>query len=163
MAKPTNDIELIDFSAAFATEVVKMWRRSFQRAMGLEEQNRLTELRGQVGFFLSLGDKVTIAIRPASSKVVGFMAMENEFELAHLYIDVEEQGKGYGSFMLNEARKRSPERLELFTFQKNSGAQAFYLKNGFVEVERGRADLENNPWTTNANDLPDIKYLWTPD
>ena len=159
-----SDIELIGFSEAFATEVVKMWRRSFQRTMGLKEQNSFEELRGQVDYFLTLGDAyMRIAIRPANSKVVGFMVLDNDCELSHIFVDVDEQGKGYGSFLLNEARKKSPKILELYTFQKNTGAQTFYLKKGFVEVGRGSAELESNPWTSDINDLADIKYRWVAD
>lgn len=156
-----NDIELLGFSEAFATEVVRMWRRSFQRAMGLEEHNRYEEFRGQVGYFASLSEAdMCIVIRPTTSKVVGFMVLENDYEITQLYIDVDEQGKGYGSFLLNEAKKKSPGTLELYTFQKNTGAQSFYLRHGFVEIERGSAQLENNPWASDINELADIRYRW---
>ena len=69
-----NNIQLMGFAAEFAVDVVKMWRRSFQRAMGLEEHNRYGELRGQLDYFLTLQKHyVRIAIQPESSKVVGFM------------------------------------------------------------------------------------------
>ena len=138
-----------------------MWRRSFQRSMGLKEQNSYEELRGQVDYFITLSEAyMRIAIRRATSKIVGFMVLENDYELAQLYVDVDEQGKGYGSFLLNDAKKKSPEILELYTFQKNAGSQAFYLKQGFIEVERSSAKLENNPWASDINDLADIKYRW---
>ena len=160
MAAP-GDVELIGFSEAFATDVVKMWRRSFQRAMGLKEQNSYEELPRQVDHFIAMGEAyMRIAIRRATSKVVGFMVLENGYEVAQLYVDVDEQGKGYGSFLLDEARKKSPEILELYAFQKNTGAQAFYLKQGFVEIGRSSAKLEDNPWTSDINDLADIKYRW---
>ena len=112
-------------------------------------------------YFITLSEAyMRIAIRRATSKIVGFMVLENDYELAQLYVDVDEQGKGYGSFLLNDAKKKSPEILELCTFQKNAGSQAFYLKQGFIEVERSSAKLENNPWASDINDLADIKYRW---
>ena len=156
-----NNIQLMGFAAEFAVDVVKMWRRSFQRAMGLEEHNRYGELRGQLDYFRTLQKHyVRIAIQPESSKVVGFMVLEDAFDVSQLYIDTDEQGKGYGSFLLNDARQRCDGRLELHTFQRNSRAQAFYLRQGFVEIARGYADLASNPWTTNVNDLADIQYRW---
>ncbi len=121
--KAPDDIDVLGFSEAFATEVVKMWGRSFQRAMGLEEHNRYEEFKGQVSYFVSLSEAdMWIVIRTTTSKVVGFMELENDYEITQLYIDVDEQGKGYGSFLLNEAKKKSPGTLELYTFQKNTAA-----------------------------------------
>ena len=42
--------ELVAYRPEYALEAVKLWRRSFQRAMGLEEQNRLGEVRGQLDY-----------------------------------------------------------------------------------------------------------------
>ena len=69
---------------------------------------------------------------------------------------------GIGSTFLAEAKARSPTGLELFTFQRNAAARGFYLSHGFVEIERGHADFESNPWAESKDQLADIKYRWMP-
>jgi hypothetical protein len=56
--------------------------------------------------------------------------------------------------LLNEAKAISPQRLELWTFQGNSNARAFYETQGFRAVEYTDGRNEENE--------PDVKYEWKP-
>lgn len=130
--------------------------------MGLEEHNRIGELSGQLNYFCSIEPRnIRVVIDETSSTLAGFMA-RNLRELDHLYIDVEYQGLGLGTQLLNEAKSGASEGLELYTFQKNLRAQSFYLSNDFIEEARGFAAQETNPWASSPEDLADIKYRWTP-
>ena len=62
-------------------------------------------------------------------------------------------GKGIGAQLLRLAKRRRPEGLRLRTFASNVGAQRFYERHGFVEIERtdGRDNEER---------APDILYAW---
>lgn len=42
------------------------------------------------------------------------------------------------------------------------GAQAFYASHDFVVVERGFAELADNPWATDRDALADLKFEWLP-
>jgi GNAT superfamily N-acetyltransferase len=85
--------------------------------------------------------------------LIGFFALKGE-ELEHLYIHPEHFRRGAGSRLLAKARALSPERLHLFTFQRNSRARAFYETHGFVASEF-------NDGSRNEEDEPDVKYVWT--
>ena len=96
-----------------------------------------------------------------SGELIGLMVQEGR-ELEHLYVHVDWQVAGIGSMLLNSAKSASPEGLELYVFQRNKGAQAFYLAHGFSEVRRGSAALEDNPWADSRDQLADIRLRWAP-
>jgi len=139
-----------------------MWRRSFQRAMGLPEQNAATEVDHQLAYFCSLSaSKISVAYDRSSSSIAALLVLAPG-EVEHLYVGVDYQSKGVGSSLLNLAKEQSAAGLVLYTFEKNVRAQRFYEGHGFVEVARGYAKLEDNPWATSTGELADIKYRWTP-
>ncbi len=100
-----------------------------------------------MGKLIDLG-RVTVA--ELDDVVAGFLALDGH-ELDALFVAARAQGRGLGTVLLNEAKARS-ERLELWTFQQNTGAQRFYLRHGFAEVTRTQGDNEEG--------LPDIRYRW---
>jgi GNAT superfamily N-acetyltransferase len=154
--------EIQDYRVEYGLEVVKLWRRAFQRAMGLEEQNRQEQLLDQLEFFARLDPAtISVAVDVATTDILGMM-VQNGKSLDHLYVHVDHQGHGLGSGFIRLAKERSPTGVELYTFQKNTGAQAFYCAHGFVEVERGFADKADNPWASSSDELADIRYRWTP-
>ncbi|MBT4162724.1 MAG: GNAT family N-acetyltransferase [Gammaproteobacteria bacterium] len=156
------DINFVEYRPEYGLETVKMWRQSFQRAMNLEEQNHIDELTDQLDYFSSISPaSIQIAIDCRSSAVAGLMVLVSG-KLDHLYVNVGYQGIGLGSKFLTEAKLRSPQGIELYTFQKNIRAQSFYKHHGFREVERGYADFESNPWASSKEELADIKYRWVP-
>jgi len=124
-------------------------------------QNIPDQLNRQLDYFCAIDPtSIRIAIDCSSSTIAGLMVLTSG-ELDHLYINVEYQGSGLGSRLLNEAKLQSPQSIELYTFQKNSRAQGFYESHGFSEIERGYAEFESNPWASSKEELADIKYKWT--
>ncbi|MEU9094868.1 GNAT family N-acetyltransferase [Streptomyces sp. NPDC048428] len=85
---------------------------------------------------------------------VGFVSVDGD-ELEHLYLRPDAWRRGIGTLLLAKARERSPQGLALHTFQRNSGARAFYERHGFtaVEFDDGSRNEENEP---------DIRYRWSP-
>ena len=155
-----HNIEIQDYRKEYGLEVVKMWRQSFQRAMGLEEHNHQAEVQVQLEYFSTIDpETIRVVMNVELTMIVGMIVLNNT-KLEHLYIHVDYQGNGLGVMLLDEAKKKSPTGLELYTFQKNYRAQAFYQKNGFFEVERGYADRAINPWVRTRGDLADIRYCW---
>ena len=64
-------------------------------------------------------------------------------------------GKGIGLELLNFAKSKSPTGLQLWTFQVNTGARAFYKREGFEEVEL--TDGSNC-----EEKQPDVRMAWAP-
>ena len=93
-----------------------------------------------------------VTVAETGGQVAGFAAREAE-DLHALYIAARVRRTGVGSALMNTLKTHS-NRLNLWTFQANTDAQAFYLSHGFVMVEE----------TTGAgNDegLPDCRMEWT--
>lgn len=89
----------------------------------------------------------------SSGAIIGMLALDEDW-IDQLYVDPDPTGAGVGS-LIAVAKRERPEGLRLWTFVSNEGAQRFYLRHGFREVERtdGRRNEEG---------APDIRYEWTP-
>ncbi len=84
-------------------------------------------------------------------ELIGVIAFRQGW-VDQLYILPHMQGQGFGSRLLYLA-KASHARLNLWTFQKNTGARHFYESQGFEAVrETDGADNEQYE--------PDILYSW---
>ena len=64
------------------------------------------------------------------------------------------QRHGIGLSLLNKAKKLSPHRLELWSFQRNFNARGFYEAQGFRAVASTDGRNEENE--------SDVKYEWRP-
>ena len=156
------NIEVVDYQPEYGLETVKMWRQSFQRAMGLQENNAFEPLCEQLAFFSTIDTTtIKVAIDTSLSVIVGLWVQNGE-SLEHLYVHVDYQGAGLGQRFMGLAKAASPSGITLYTFQKNHNAQRFYLRQGFAEIGRDYADMEHNPWATSKAQLADIQYRWDP-
>ena len=87
-----------------------------------------------------------------AGRILGFLCLDGE-DLDQLYLLPGEFRRGIGSLLLAKAKELSPERLHLFTFQRNAAARAFYERHGFRLV-----DL--NDGERNEEGEPDALYEW---
>jgi GNAT superfamily N-acetyltransferase len=98
----------------------------------------------------TLIDRDWVTVAETDGLPRGFLAREAGYVHA-LFVAGHSQGRGLGSALLREAMRHCP-KLELWTFQRNTGAHRFYLRHGFAEVARTEGDNEEG--------LPDIRFLW---
>jgi ribosomal protein S18 acetylase RimI-like enzyme len=90
----------------------------------------------------------------AGAAPMGYMALVDG-TLDHLYIAPGHQGQGIGSLLLDHAKALRPAGLQLYAFQRNQRARAFYEARGFVAIAfSDGADNEENE--------PDVLYQWRP-
>ncbi|MEU8673744.1 GNAT family N-acetyltransferase [Streptomyces sp. NPDC048560] len=87
--------------------------------------------------------------------VVGMMVLE-EGRIEQLYLDPDRRGHGIGDRFVQLAKERSPQGLELWTFQVNAPAHRFYERHDFVAAER-------TDGSDNEEREPDIRYVWKGD
>ena len=75
--------------------------------------------------------------------------------IEHLYLDPAWMGRGLGDKLVQLAKERSVEGLQLWTFQVNEPARRFYERHGFVaeELTDGAGNEER---------APDVRYVWRP-
>lgn len=103
------------------------------------------------GFCTMMIDRGWVTVAEINGQVEGFLAQDAETVHA-LYVDETSRGQHVGLHLLRDAQMRA-NALELWTFQANTGAQRFYLREGFQEVER-------TDGLGNDEKLPDIRYRW---
>ncbi len=109
------------------------------------------------------GDEVIghaeVTVAEVDGTVVALMVLEagagGRGWIEQLYVDPTWIGAGLGTRLLDRAILRFPDGVELWTFQANARARAFYERAGFVVAEEtdGRGNEER---------APDVRYVRTP-
>ncbi|WP_257138939.1 GNAT family N-acetyltransferase [Streptomyces sp. rh34] len=80
-------------------------------------------------------------------ELLGFAVLAGDDELDHLYLRPDALRRGIGSRLLAEVRGAAKGGLELYVFQRNAAARAFYERHGFTAVafDDGGRNEENEP------------------
>ncbi|MEL6452882.1 MAG: GNAT family N-acetyltransferase [Pseudomonadota bacterium] len=112
---------------------------------------RLHSRAEDVSFAGQMIDRGWVTVALQGAEVAGFLA-QNGDDIHALYIKPSAQRQGCGRALLHHAQGLR-DRLTLWTFQANTGAQAFYAAHGFHEVAR-------TDGAENDEGLPDIQMQW---
>jgi len=134
-----------------ASDIAAIHRRA--RAAGMPWLPVLHTPAQDIGFFTNRVLPVeTVQVTIAGQKIAGFSAFHDGW-LNHLYIDPDNWRTGIGAALLSHAQTVNS-ALQLWTFQGNLAARAFYAAAGFKEAEftDGRANEEKTP---------DVRLLWS--
>jgi putative acetyltransferase len=83
--------------------------------------------------------------------IIGFIAFREDW-IDHLYVLPDSQGRGAGRALLLVAMS-AWSCLNLWTFQRNFAARAFYEKNGFIATRE-------TDGSGNQEREPDVLYRW---
>jgi pimeloyl-ACP methyl ester carboxylesterase/GNAT superfamily N-acetyltransferase len=92
------------------------------------------------------------ADRETGGRVVGFMALSTAM-VEQLYIAPDWIGHGIGDRLIELAKARRPDGLDLWCFQVNAFARRFYERRGFVPIALGDG-------SGNEEHQPDVRYAW---
>jgi len=92
-----------------------------------------------------------VTVAEQDGGVIGFAACDGA-DLDALYVAGAIRGQGVGTALLQHMMVQH-DRLSLWTFQTNEGAQRFYLRHGFTEVQR-------TDGATTDEKLPDVRFEW---
>ncbi len=105
-----------------------------------------------IGFLQRMiaSQRVLVA-RDGQGAPLGFIAVKL-CDIAGFYLAPAARGQGIGKALLDAAKADEP-RLALWTFVANTGAIAFYRREGFVETERTNG-------ASNEEGLPDVRMIW---
>jgi ribosomal protein S18 acetylase RimI-like enzyme len=93
-------------------------------------------------------------VAEVAGRVVAMMVLD-EAGIGHLYVDPPSHSRGIGSRLVELAKDRRPDSLELYTFQVNERARRFYEWHGFAVVTLGDG-------SGNEERQPDVLYRWQP-
>ena len=141
-------IDIVDFDADHADELVRMWRESFEFGVGVVDPNPIEAQREYLMNTVVPNNEVRVAMLDGT--VVGFVAATKD-SISQLYVRKANHHCGIGTQLLVWAKAQSGGRLWLFTFARNARARAFYERHGFKIVARGFEPT----WQ-----LEDLKYEW---
>jgi len=136
-----------------AAALAALFTASFRTAMpSLPELHDAAEDRWFIEHRVLAECEVLVARE--DGELVGFLALRGDV-VDHLYVHPAAQRRGVGSELLAEAQSRRPGGLELWAFQRNTPALAFYARHGFTELYRtdGRDNEEREP---------DVRLGWRP-
>jgi ribosomal protein S18 acetylase RimI-like enzyme len=86
------------------------------------------------------------------SRVRGFVTMTPDGFVTALYVEAASRNQGIGGMLLERAKRELSPEVNLYTFEANEKARAFYARHGFAEINRTTGDNEEN--------LPDILMEW---
>ena len=95
----------------------------------------------------------TWVVETSEGQIVGLLVLKDAW-LDQLYLEPGWTGLGIGSCLVNLAKSRRPDRLDLWVFQSNVRARRFYEEHGFVLVETTEGENEES--------APDAHYAWQP-
>lgn len=103
--------------------------------------------------FLSAARDEEIYVAVETGRIVGLAGFYRPMNFIHsLY--VEDRGRGIGKALLEAISRSAGGRVALKVQQANLRAQAFYLREGFVETERGRDPGSDIDWIRMVREFP---------
>lgn len=147
-----DEISLVPATAADVAEITDVYLVARNDALPyLPRLHTDEQVRAWVAEIIMRRCRVWLARRGYC--VLGFMALDGD-ELDQLYLRPGHYRQGIGSRLLALAKRESPGRLRLYTFQRNARARAFYEAHGFWVV-----DINNG--SRNEEREPDVQYEWT--
>jgi ribosomal protein S18 acetylase RimI-like enzyme len=131
--------------------VVTLWYRSWSDAFPtLIHPQPFDQWKSRFQNDYSKQGGIWVAV--TQDRVVGFVVVRDRV-ISQMFVEVEMQGSGVGTELLNHAKKLYPSGLRLTTLQQNEQARRFYEKHGF-----GAGAVGVNP----VNGQPNIEYYWKP-
>ncbi len=102
------------------------------------------------GFLRHLIDTTEVTLAE-DAEPLGFLSLDGA-DVRALYLAPAARGRGIGRALLDRA-KAGRVRLELWTFEANTPAIAFYEREGFRVAER-------TDGSGNDEGLPDLRMIW---
>ena len=103
-------MKIVDYHPSMGLPLVRMWRESFERAVGVKDTHSIEEQIEYLHNIVLPKNTVRIVVDDDSDEIVGFLA-SNSDTIDQLYIHVDHQGRGIGTVLLNLAKRDSAGRL----------------------------------------------------
>ena len=148
------DIEVRRANVDDAGVVAEVWLRSRHAALG--HIPRAVHSDADVREWIStrvLAENECWVAHTHEGQIVAVLVLDGSW-IDQLYVLPEFQRSGVGSTLIDLAKRRSPELLQLWTFETNAPAQLFYERHGFSAVER-------TDGKRNEEQAPDVRYVFS--
>lgn len=138
-----------------ATPIADVWLESWRATFDFAPAHPDEDVRRWVREELLLEAEDWVATDPSrGDRVIALLGL-SDVMVEQLYVRPEWIGKGVGHGLLDLAKRRRPDGLELYCFAANDRARRFYERNGFTAVAFGDG-------SGNMERQPDVLYRWRP-
>jgi pimeloyl-ACP methyl ester carboxylesterase/GNAT superfamily N-acetyltransferase len=137
-------------TAADAEGIADVWLASWRATFEFPPAHPDDDVRRWLAEELVPGTECWVAAD--GGRVVAVMALSDAM-VEQLYVAPDWIGRGLGTRLLALARERRPHGLDLYCFQANRRARAFYERHGFTATSVGDG-------AGNQERQPDVRYAW---
>ena len=140
-----TNLMLRPYAAADEDVAIELWRRSWQHAYpDIDFSARLSWWRER--WRGELAPKASITLAQRADAIVGFVTIDPATGyLDQIVVAPEAWGSGAAEALLAEAKRISPEKIELHVNQDNARAIRFYEKLGFSITGDGVNPISGKP------------------
>jgi putative acetyltransferase len=127
------EFSLHDFVPALLPELADLWVESWQATMpAIDFEGRRAWLVDHLSALQSSGVQIVCAFDVASGAMAGFVTIDTRYgNVDQLTVKPAYWGAGAAEVLLDEAKGRSPQQIQLEVNQDNLRAVHFYEKHGF--------------------------------
>jgi GNAT superfamily N-acetyltransferase len=131
--------------------IARMMRSTYDRMTYIPRLHTPDEDRAYIA---GLFAEHEVWVAESGDGVLGFAVLSAD-QLLQIHVDPDEQNKGIGGLLLDQAKKRRHTGFSLWVFQKNEGARRFYERHGLelAQLTDGEGNEEKEP---------DAQYEWRP-
>jgi len=141
----TIQIALRPYTAGDESDAIELWRRTWQLTYpDIDFAARVPWWRAR--WRDELLPKATVVVAEADGALIGFVTVEEASGyLDQIVVAPEAWGNGLAETLLREAKRISPQGIELMVNTDNARAIQFYAKHGFTVTGAGVSPLSKRP------------------
>jgi len=148
-------IEIRPATVEDATRIAEVWLSSWRATFDFEPAHPDEDVRRWVREELLVEAEDWVATDPSNGDSVIALLGLSDTMVEQLYVRPDRIGRGVGRALLELAKRRRPDGLDLYCFAANDRARRFYERNGFEAVAFGDG-------FGNEERQPDVLYRWRP-
>ena len=148
-------IEIRPATVEDATRIAEVWLSSWRATFDFEPAYPDEDVRRWVREELLVEAEDWVATDPSDGDSVIALLGLSDTMVEQLYVRPDRIGRGVGRALLELAKRRRPDGLDLYCFAANDRARRFYERNGFEAVAFGDG-------SGNEERQPDVLYRWRP-
>ncbi len=148
----TETFDLRPYRSEDEDALIALWQSTWQHAYpAIDFAARVNWWRGR--WRGELVPKAAIIVAEQNGAAVGFVTIDASGYLDQLVVAPDRWGSEIATVLVDEAKRRSPDRITLLVNNDNARAIRFYERNGFVH-----AGEDVNP----TSGRPVLKMEWKP-
>jgi GNAT superfamily N-acetyltransferase len=135
-----------------AAEIAEVFLAAFHATYDFPLAHTDDQVRAWISDEVVSANETWVAVEAPA--IVGLMVLTDGF-IDQLYLRPDHWRRRIGSRLVALAKERHPAGLDLYTFQANANARAFYEHHGFSAIWFGDG-------SANEEGQPDVRYAWRP-